>query len=185
MEDEKIITLFFQREESALEQVREKYGGLCRTIAGKILNDGRDIEECVVDTWLRLWRSIPPQKPDSLKAYTARITRNLALDRYAYNTAAQRSTALTEAFEELEQDLGAAADRADALREKEFHDLLNRFLKQQKQKARIFFVRRYWYGESAGEIARDCGCSEEAVKSSLFRTRTKLRKMLEEEGVKV
>ena len=185
MEDEKIIALFFQRSEIALEQVRKKYGGLCASVAGRILSDARDIEECVTDTWLRLWRSIPPGRPASLKAYIARIARNLALDRYAYNTADRRNSALTEAFEELEGELGRTAASAEMLEEEAFHKLLNGFLKELNRNARIYFVRRYWYGESIKEIAESCGCSEEAVKSSLFRSRAKLRSVLEKEGMAI
>lgn len=185
MEDEKIIALFFQRSETALEQVKEKYGGLCAAVAGRILTDVRDIEECVTDTWLRLWRSIPPARPASLKAYTVRIARNLALDRYAYNTADRRNSALTEAFEELESALGQDADRAEMLEGEAFRQLLNDFLRELNRKARIYFVRRYWYGESVKEIAESCGCSEEAVKSSLFRSRAKLRDTLAKEGVSI
>ena len=185
MEDEKIIALFFQRSEAALEQVKEKYGGLCVTVVGRILTDVRDIEECVTDTWLRLWRSIPPARPASLKAYTVRVVRNLALDRYAYNTAERRNSALTEAFEELEGELGRAAASAEMLEEEEFHQLLNRFLRELNRNARIYFVRRYWYGESIKEIAESCGCSEEAVKSSLFRSRAKLRDTLAKEDISV
>lgn len=185
MEDEKIIALFFQRSETALEQVKLKYEGLCATIVGRILNDARDIEECVTDTWLRLWRSIPPVRPVSLKAYIARIARNLALDRYAYNTADRRNSALTEAFEELESALGQEAVRAEMLEGEAFRQLLNDFLRELNRKARIYFVRRYWYGESVKEIAESCGCSEEAVKSSLFRSRAKLRDTLAKEGISI
>ena len=185
MEDEKIIALFFQRSEMALEQVRNKYGGLCAAVAGRILSDARDIEECVTDTWLRMWRSIPPERPASLKAYAARIARNLALDRYAYNTAERRNSALTEAFEELAGALGQEADQAEMLEGEAFRQLLNGFLKELNRKARIYFVRRYWYGESVKEIAESCGCSEEAVKSSLFRSRGKLRDTLAKEGLHV
>ncbi|WP_417054232.1 RNA polymerase sigma factor, partial [Dysosmobacter sp.] len=102
MGDQQIIQLFFQRCEEAITQTQKKYGALCRSVAQRLLTDPRDTEECVSDTYLRVWNAIPPERPRSLRAYLARITRNLALDRYNYNTAAQRSTALTDAFEELE-----------------------------------------------------------------------------------
>ena len=102
MGDQQIIQLFFQRCEEAITQTQKKYGALCRSVAQRLLADPRDTEECVSDTYLRVWNAIPPERPRSLRAYLARVTRNLALDRYNYNTAAQRSTALTDAFEELE-----------------------------------------------------------------------------------
>ena len=94
--------MLVQRQERAISQMEEAYGKLCAAVARNILPDRRDCEECVSDTWLKAWRTIPPENPKSLRAYLARITRNLALDRYDYNTAKRRSTALEESFEELE-----------------------------------------------------------------------------------
>ena len=97
MEDIQIIDLFFQRSEQAITYIREKYNGLCFSIARRILPDDRDVDECLGDVLLKVWNSIPPERPDSLSAYLSRITRNTALDRYAYNHAEKRSTALTDA----------------------------------------------------------------------------------------
>lgn len=180
MDDEQIIALFFQRTEAAIVQVQEKYGKLCLRIAQRILPDARDAEECVSDTCLRAWDAIPPEHPRSLSAYLSRITRNLALDRYAYNTAERRSSALTCAFEELEFCLPSVADDAEAaLESAEFRQALNQFLRAQPQGARTYFLRRYWYGESIREISKACHVSEGSVKTSLFRTRAKLHDALE------
>ncbi|MGM9619474.1 MAG: RNA polymerase sigma factor [Oscillospiraceae bacterium] len=181
-EDQRIIELFFQRAEEAITRTQATYGALCRSVARRLLADPRDAEECVSDVYLRVWNAIPPERPRSLQAYLARVTRNLALDRCSYNAAAQRSTALTEAFEELEpwlvtgQGDPEAETDARALRE-----VLNRFLRGQPPEARIYFLRRYWYGESIREIAESCHVSEAKVKSSLFRTRERLRQTLEKE----
>ncbi len=182
MEDEKILELYWQREEEALVQTKKKYGALCRSVAEKILPDERDTEECVSDTWLKLWNSIPPQWPASLKGYAARIARNLALDRYNYNHAAQRSTALTEAFEELEAVLPLAGPGVQADPDG-FPAFLKEFLQGLSSESRIYFVRRYWYGESIKEIAAACGAGESGVKSSLMRTRNRMREAMEREGV--
>lgn len=185
MTDSQIINLFFQRSESALICVRETYGALCRSVARRILPDERDVEECLNDTCLKIWNAIPPERPDSLAAYLSRITRNLALDRYSYNNAEKRSTALTDAFEELEVCLPSSHSVETEAQANELKRFLNHFLETQKKQNRIYFVRRYWYGESISDIAQTFGVSEEKVKSSLFRTRNLLRTALEKEGVSI
>lgn len=161
MGDQEIIQLFFQRCEEAVTQTQKKYGALCRSVAQRLLSDPRDTEECVSDTYLRAWNAIPPERPRSLRAYLARITRNLALDRYKYNTAAQRSTALTDAFEELEPWIATEQGDPDTeLDASELRRVLNGFLRRQSAEARVFFLRRYWYGESIREIAEECCVSE-------------------------
>ena len=100
MGDDEILQLFFHRVEYAISAVEEKYGRLCRSVARGILKDERDVEECVNDTCMRAWNAIPPEKPRSLEAYLVRITRNLALDRYAYHHSQKRETALTEAYDQ-------------------------------------------------------------------------------------
>lgn len=186
MGDQQIIQLFFQRCEEAITQTKKKYGALCRSVAQRLLTDPRDTEECVSDTYLRVWNAIPPERPRSLRAYLARITRNLALDRYNYNTAAQRSTALTDAFEELEPWIVAGQGDPDTeLDTSELRRVLNGFLRRQSAEARVFFLRRYWYGESIREIAEECCVREAKVKTSLFRTRERLRAELEQERIRL
>ena len=116
MGDDEILQLFYHRVEYAISAVEEKYGRLCRSVARGILKDERDVEECVNDTCMRAWNAIPPEKPRSLEAYLVRITRNLALDRYAYHHSQKRETALTEAYEELEAclPLGSTSDHSKA-----------------------------------------------------------------------
>ena len=180
MEDAQIISLFFQRSEQALRALQEKYSGLCRSIVSKILPDARDVDECISDTYLRVWRSIPPQHPDRLDSYIARVARNAALDRHDYNRASLRNSALTLAYEEREYALPARDEAVDAMA---FRTFLNQFLRSQKKDARIMFIRRYWYGDSVQQIATAFGCGEEKVKSSLFRTRNKLRNAMLKEGI--
>ena len=180
MEDSQIIAFLFQRSEQALRAIQEKYGGLCRSIVSNILPDFRDVDECISDTYLRVWRSIPPQHPDRLDSYIARVARNAALDRHDYNRANLRNSALTLAYEELEYALPSRDEAVDAMA---FRTFLNQFLRSQKKDARIMFLRRYWYGDSVQQIAAAFGCGEEKVKSSLFRTRNKLRNAMIKEGI--
>lgn len=186
-QDEDLLALFRARAEDAIVLLRERYGRLCRSVAAHILPDERDAEECLNDVCLKVWNAIPPEQPDSMPAYLARVTRNLALDRYDYNHAAKRDSALTEAYEELETCLPLGNGGADAteqeILEKELRRVLNAFLSRQPQEARVFFLRRYWYGERIAEIAEENGVSEEKVKTSLFRTRKRLKAVLEKEGI--
>lgn len=186
MEDEQIVALFFDRSEDAIPAVKGKYSALCQSVAWKILPDRRDVEECVSDVLLRVWNAIPPERPRSLAAYLARITRNLALDRHSYNTASRRSSALTQAFEELEPWLPAGSgDPEGCIDRDHFHQVINGFLRGLSKQARIYFLRRYWYGDSVREIADDFRVGESRVKTSLFRTRQRLRETLEKEGITV
>ena len=183
MEDLNIIELFFRRSERAIEEIRQKYEKLCASVIRRIVPDPRDVEECVSDTWLRIWNSIPPDRPDSLKAYVARISRNLALDRYDYNTADKRSSMLTEAFEELEPCLPGAGDFEQVEEKGEFRLFINSFLRGLNEETRAIFVLRYWYGYSLSEIASELSVSEPKVKSSLFRTRNRLLDAMTKEGI--
>lgn len=186
MEDSTILALYWDRVGEAVTFTKEKYGALCRSIARRLLTDERDVDECESDVYIRAWNSIPPERPSCLSAWLARVARNAALDRIRYNAAACRSSALTEAFEELEPWLVAVeGDPQKALDEKEFRHMLNGFLRTQSPEVRQFFLRRYWYGESVQEIAQAYGVKESKVKTSLFRTRERLRKELEREELKL
>lgn len=180
MEDQQIIGLLFQRSEIAIPVLQQKFGGLCKSIISNILPDNRDVEECLTDTYLRVWNSIPPQKPLRLDSYLARIARNVALDRYDYNNASMRSSDLTMAYEELAMYLPSREKETDSV---EFKSFINRFLRGLPKMTRMMFVRRYWYGESISELAGTFECSEEKVKSALFRTRNKLREAMIKEGI--
>lgn len=183
MEDAQIIDHFFRRDPEAIRAAQEKYEKRCLAAARHILPDDRDAEECVSDVWLRLWNAIPPERPRSLAAYITTVTRRLALDKCDYNRAAQCRSDLTVAFEELEGCLPAEDGAVRALEQQEFHRVLNGFLRKLTRQSRTYFIRRYWYGESIREIADSCGAGEEKVKSSLFRTRQRLRTVLEKEGM--
>ena len=185
-DDEVLIDMFFQRTEDAIIHTKKKYGSMCCGIIYRILGNWHDTEECENDIYLRIWNSVPPERPNSMKAYLARIARNLALNRYRYNTADCRNSALEEAFEELEAFLPTCGTNPDTVVETEhFKQVVNDFLRKQSRDARIFFIRRYWYGEKTSEIAKDCSVSEAKVKTSLFRTRQYFGEVLRKEGIEV
>lgn len=181
MEDRQIIDLFFARSEDAIAETDRKYGVYCRAVASRILCDGNDAEEVVSDTYLRAWNAIPPERPGSLKAYLAAICSRLALDRYDRLTAAKRGGGqLAAALDELAECVSGGGDPADDVI---LRDALNRFLRSLPEKARTAFLRRYWYACSVGEIAASLRMSESSVKMLLLRTRKKLKRFLQKEGL--
>lgn len=180
MTDSDIIRLFFDRDEQAIAETTAKYGKYCMTIAKDILDSEQDAEECVSDVYLKVWNSIPPDTPDSLKAYIAVLTRRLAINRYHESRAQRRNRMLEVAFEELEACIPAPEEAAGELPE-----LLNEFLAGLKETDRRLFVRRYWYAMMPAELAKREGMTVNAVTVKLYKTRNKLRKFLEERGYKV
>ena len=186
LEDSKIIDLYWARKEQALTETDAKYGNYCRTIARNILRNFEDTEECVSDTWLHAWNSMPPQRPGILSAFLGRITRNLSFDRCKYQQAAKRGGgALPLALDELGECIPAAGRVEHELEQKELAAAIDRFLRTLPEKDCNLFLRRYWYVDSISVIADRYGMKENTVKSILFRTREKLRKFLGEEGIAV
>jgi len=182
MDDQKIIELFWSRSEDAISEISQKYGKYCAFIAYSILRDREDCEECVNDAYLKLWNTIPPNSPRDLKSYTGRAVRGIALNMAEKNSAKKRTAELLP-FDELTEILpengGGAAERV------ELSDLMNRFVATLGRDARRFFVGRYWYCMTVRELAVAWGVPEGKVKMSLLRTREKLKKYLEREGIRV
>lgn len=186
MEDSKIIDLYWARKEQALAETDAKYGSYCRTIARNILRNFEDTEECVSDTWLHAWNSMPPQRPGILSAFLGRITRNLSFDRCKYQQAAKRGGgALPLALDELSECVPAPGRVEHALEERELADSIDRFLRTLPERECSIFLRRYWYVDPVQLIAARYEIKENTVKSILFRTREKLRRYLLEEGIAV
>lgn len=181
MDDSKIIDLYWQRDERAISETDGKYGTFCYSLAYRILEQHQDAEECVSDTWLRAWNAMPPQRPNRLQQFLARITRNLAFDRWRAHRAGKRC-ALTVALDELESCLPAPDGVEEPLRQKELSEALSRFLNALPARERGIFLRRYFYVESTKEIAERCGLKESHVLTLLSRTRKKLREQLRKEG---
>lgn len=182
MEDDRIIDLYWDRDQDAIAQTAQKYGSYCRSIAYGIVGNLEDAEECVSDTWLRAWDSIPPQRPGKLSAFLGRITRNLALDRYDYNHAAKRTAQFDQLLSELSECI---PDMRNDYERMELTEILNQFLRSLTKDQRELFLRRYWQCRTVAQLAQDYQMSESAVKSALFRTRNKLKSHLEKEGITV
>ena len=182
LEDSKIISLFFARSEQALEELDNKYGHAVKKTASNILSDRLDVEECVNDTYLGCWNSIPPQNPNPLASYVCKIARNLAVNRYHANRAEKRSSNYNLILDELEESIPSHMDVETETEAKELTDPINRFLTALSREDRFLFVRRYFYADTVTELASQTGDSANRVSVRLFRLRGKLKKALTKEG---
>lgn len=185
MEDEKIIDLYWARDQKAITATEEKYGRYLRGIAWNILKDKEDCEECINDTWFKAWNAMPTAWPTILSAFLGAITRNLSLDCYRRKHSLKRGEGQVEyIFDEL-MDCAGEGEVSKRLEEQELADSLNRFLGELDVKKRVLFVRRYWYMDTIEEIAGRLALSESNVKTTLFRLRNKLKEHLRTEGFAV
>ena len=180
MDDKGIIDLYFNRDERAIEESRLKYGAYCGKVAINILSDIYETEECLNDTWLRSWNTIPPTVPNILRSFFARITRNLAIDRIRKRQAERRiSGEYLVSLDELSECVGG---EPTSLEPEQIGRIISDFLRGEKEECRRIFVLRYFYSESLEKIAKACGVSVGMIKSTLFRMRHRLKdKLLEEE----
>ena len=181
MEDDKIIELFDARDERAITEVKTKYGGLMLGVSKRLLRSEPDTEECLNDALMALWSSIPPQKPDSLRAYALKLIRNISLNRLNYNLAGKRSHDAEIPLDEFAQALPDGSAR-DALDNIDLKLLLDGFLSGLDTETRVIFVRRYYMFDSLPDIADDFGITQGKVKTLLFRTRKKLKNYLTGKG---
>ena len=185
MEDEKIIGLYWDRNEDAIVETSSKYGKLCFLIANNILANHEDSEECVNDTYLGLWNAIPEQRPSRFSVFVSRITRNLALKKFEYLSAAKRNPEAVCSFEELGECVSGKEYVENELENRRIEQAIDAFLWQQGEEKRNIFIRRYWYFESIENICKRTGYSQSKIKSMLFNMRLKLRDYLESEGIEL
>lgn len=182
MQDEQIVDLYWSRSEDAIPQTAKKHGKLCYSIAFNILNNAEDAQECVNDTYLKAWNSMPDERPNRLAAFLCRITRNLALDKRRHKTAKSRGSGqMTLVLDELGECVSGGESAEDVVDKIVLEDLINRFLGELSGEMRDIFVLRYWFLYASSEIARRCHISESKVNTSLFRMRKQLKAMLEKE----
>lgn len=180
MDDKQIVALLWGRSQEALAALAAKYERLLLRLARNILDSDEDAAECVNDTYLALWNSIPPQKPDPLGAYACRVCKNTAVSRLRKDRAAKRS-GLTVSLEELSECIGE--DTLQRISDgRALGEAIDRFLSTLSRENRGIFLRRHWFGDSVSRIARDRGLTESAVSIRLSRTRSRLRDYLIQEG---
>ena len=186
MDDSMIVDMLWKRAEDALESVCAKYGTLCHSVSYSILRSHEDAEECVNDTYMKVWSSIPPNRPNNLKAYVAKIARNLSIDKLRGDLANKRGAENRDvALSELEECLPDFFSIEAMIEEKELAEAINRFLLNLPAEQRLIFVGRYWNYLSVTELSDEFGFSKSKIKSILFRVRGELRTALESEGYRI
>lgn len=183
MEDERIVELFWRRDQEAIVQSQRKYHPYLSKIAYNILSDEEDSQEVVNDTYFKAWQSMPPQRPSKLSVYLGRLTRHGAIDRYRHHTCQKRQgDAYTLCLEELEECCGTQQEPQQVLDGALLAQAIHQFLATLKPQARMMFLGRYYFFDSLKEVARYCGVSESKCKSTLYRVRQNLRDYLKQEG---
>lgn len=182
MTDEMIVDLYLEKNSNAITETKSKYGRQILRISSNIVRNISDAEECEADTYLKTWQSIPPAAPKTyLFSFVAKIARNISLNLYAKQHAKKRSATMVELSKELENILPATD--TSKLKEREFAGYINKFLSTLAEDERNVFVRRYWYCDNIREIMAAYSFSQSKVKSMLLRTRKKLEKYIQKEGL--
>lgn len=186
MDDKDIIQLYFERNEKAIEETKNKYGHYCFSIANRILSNREDSEESVNDTYIAAWNSIPPQHPQKLSLFLAATVRNIAIRKFRQKTAQKRGGNETIAtLEELYEVIPSQNTPEKEIETKELAKTLDSFIRTLGDEERCFFIRRYWYMYSVSDIAKEYACTESKVKMRLKRTRDKLYELLKKEEINI
>lgn len=185
MEDTEIIDMYWLRDEGAIRETDSKYGAFCHRMAMNILRSFQDSEECVSDTYVRCWDTIPPQRPRSLRAYLGTIIRNLSISRYRSTHAQKRSSGAEVLLSELTDCIPAPDNVQHTVEAGELSEWINSWLENLETEDRALFIRRYWNGDAVKDLAWELGVRPNALTKRLRRLREALRRSLEAEGVYV
>lgn len=184
MTDDKIIDLYWERDETAIAESDKQYGKYCYSISYRILNSHEDSEECVNETWLNAWQAIPPQRPAKLSLFLGRITRNLSFDKFrASRTAKRGGGEIMLILDELNECVPSANSTEQVILDQELGKIINRFLYTLPERECSIFLSRYWYSYPLKVISEKFSMTENNVKANLFRSRKKLKRYLEKEDI--
>jgi RNA polymerase sigma-70 factor (ECF subfamily) len=184
MNDQDIIKLFFERSEQGISELDAKYGEQSRRFSENIVGNTEDAEECVNDSYLKVWETVPPKNPDPLKAFLLRIVRNISVNRYHANNAQKRKSVYSASLEEL-SELASGEDVYERFESAELARFIEKFVSSLSRENRVIFMRRYFFAQGCAEIGTLLGYSEKNVTVRLSRIRKKLKKYLLERGVEV
>lgn len=183
MDDNSIIQLYWDRNDQAIHATSEKYGRYCKTIAQNILGNEEDAKECVNDTWLSAWNSMPTHWPEYLAAFLGKLTRNLSFNRYKHNRAGKRGGGeISLVLEELADCVSDTDSIEQTIERRELLQAIHLFIRSLPARKRYIFVRRYWYADAVSAIAGNCGMMPGTVSKTLERTRRQLKTYLAERG---
>ena len=183
VDDDMIVDLYWEHSEAAISETSKKHGVYCHVIAYNVLANFRDAEECVNDTYMSTWNAIPPTRPRMLKSFLGRLARNIALDKFDYNTAQKRNGEFDDILSEIGELSSLQDDVESQYAAGKVAKIISEFLRSMDMDSRVVFVRRYWHSDSIKDISTRFRMSESKIKSMLFRTRNKLKAHLEREGV--
>lgn len=181
MEDADIVELYLERNEQAIQETEKTYGGFCYSISFNILRIREDAEECVNDSYLQAWNSIPPARPKNFKSWIGKVVRNLSINKWKYIHRIKRSSETTVLLDELDECMPINESVEDIIDRKEMTRLLNEWLAGLPSDDRIIFLKRYWFGNSVKDIAAERGEKPEKVSKRLYILRKKLHKIIERE----
>ena len=186
MEDEKIVSLYWQRSETAIRETEMKYDRYLTKIALNILSDREDSRESVNDTYLAAWNSMPPHRPSVLSVYLGKLSRRISIDRFRYrNRDKRRGSEYEISLSELGDCVSGGNTTEDAVNVKLLAQAIGTFLRKQPEEVRNVFIGRYYYLDPVKEVAGYCGISESKCKTLLHRTRLALKDYLIKEGFAV
>lgn len=183
LEDDAIIDLYWKRSENAIAETDRKYRKKCLYVAGNILKDLSDAEECLNDTYMTAWKLMPPERPVYLLAFLLRIIKNHSLNRMRHLHRSKRKKDLEVSLDELNECCDGKSNTEDAFNMDELINAINDFLDELDKQKRVIFIRKYWFYDTVPQIAQRCSMSEENVKINLVRTRKKLKTYLTERGL--
>lgn len=182
MEDNEIIGLFWKRDQSAISESNIKYGKMLKCISFNVVQNHEDSNECVNDTYMKVWDSIPPQKPNSLVAYLGRITRNISINRW-YESHAQKRGGTNMIITELSDCIPSYNSVEKEMEASELSTVISKWLYSIDKDDRVLFLRRYWFGESLKSLAKECATTPNRLAGRMYRLREKLKLALEKEGI--
>lgn len=183
MDDNRILARLLAHDETGLAAAQEQYGARLKALAARFIG-AETAEECVNDALLAAWEAIPPLRPDNLFAYLCKLTRNAAFNRYRADTAQKRGgQTVTVSMEELSECLTGGRDPARQAETSALSGAVTDFLRSRPRRERNVFLARYFYAMPLREIAERFAMRENTVKTTLYRTRQKLRRYLEQEGL--
>ena len=186
MKDELIVDLYWDRNEDAIRQTQRKYGSYLSKVAYNILSDFEDSKECVNDTYLAAWNSMPANRPRILSTYLGKIARQISIDVFRKrNTMKRYASEYALSLEELGDSFSAGTTPEQELDAKMLDEAINRFLRTLPEETRNVFLGRYYFFDSLKDVAAYCGMTESKAKSMLYRTRQSLKAYLAEEGFDV
>ncbi len=182
MEDLQIINLYFERSETAIAETAAKYGRFCRNIALNIISVAEDAEECVNDTYLQAWNSIPPQRPEKFRAWLGRVVRNITINLWRRNHRQKRYAGMEQLLDELEDCIPSPETVERQIEGKELTEAINTWLASLCRDDRVLFVRRYWNGQAVNDLAEEAGMEPKRLARRMYGLRQKLKAALEKEG---